>query len=88
MGFERALAALKAGQRVSRAGWNGKDMWLAVFKGVPVQLLSKRDLDGYNPRPLEVYYPPHIAMFTAQGGFVPWLASVTDLMAEDWEVVE
>jgi hypothetical protein len=94
MGFERALAAMKAGLRVARTGWNGKRMYLRVLEGVPAMIRDPISTDPYVPSSPRSYdaqtvkYPRHIAMFTATGEFVPWLASVTDLMAEDWMVVD
>lgn len=92
--FSRALMALKAGERVARRGWNGKGMWLQVVDGMPVKV-APADLRRYEPGrayeplvPMVVHYPPHIAMKTATGELVPWLASVTDLMAVDWDVVD
>ncbi len=69
--FGTALDALKDGERVARSGWNGADMWLA--HQVPDEF-SKMSV-------------PYIFMSTAQGDSVPWLASQTDLLAEDWYVV-
>lgn len=91
MGFERALRALKEGRRVRRTGWNGKGMWLQVADGVRNRLLGPVDMVSPGmpmPEPLIFEYPPHIVMKTATNELVPWLASVTDLMAEDWELVE
>jgi Protein of unknown function (DUF2829) len=70
--FGGALAALRAGNYVARAGWNGKNMWLGLQ--VP-DANSKMSL-------------PYIYMCTAQGDLVPWLASQTDMLAEDWAIVE
>lgn len=69
--FSWALIQLKDGRRVSRSGWNGKGMWLMLQ--VPDKN-SKMTL-------------PYIYMKTAQGDLVPWLASQTDMLAEDWDVV-
>ena len=66
--FRIALRCLKDGRRVSRTGWNGKDMWIAL------QLP-----DAHSKMTL-----PYIYMRTVQGDLVPWLASQTDLLAEDW----
>lgn len=66
--FGGALALLKSGKRVSRSGWNGKGMWLELQ--VP-DAGSKMSL-------------PYIYMKTAQDDLVPWLASQTDVLAEDW----
>lgn len=66
--FSLALEYLKAGKRVARAGWNGKGMWIGTI--LPSEG-SEMTL-------------PYICMYTAQGDLVPWLASQTDLLAEDW----
>ena len=71
LSFGDAIVALKAGQRVGRAGWNGKSMWLALQ--VP---------DAHSKMTL-----PYIYMSTAQGDLVPWLASQTDILATDWALV-
>jgi hypothetical protein len=71
MNFGSALAALKGGMKVSRSGWNGKGMWLALQR--PDEN-SKMSL-------------PYIYMSTVTGDLVPWLASQTDILAEDWGLV-
>jgi hypothetical protein len=92
MNFGDAIAALKAGKRVARAGWNGKGMWLAFVKGKNVQIHNMglgpvnehdHDWEARVPRIL-----PWIGMKTADNGFVPWLASQADMLSEDWELVE
>jgi hypothetical protein len=72
MTFGDALASLKKGYRVCRSGWNGKGMWLALQ--VP-DTHSKMSL-------------PYIYMSTVTGDLVPWLASQTDVLAEDWNVLD
>lgn len=76
--FSEALNMIKGNQRVRRAGWNGKGMWLMLveFDGYMVDSLLP---DG---TPLLSW----IGMFTADKSFVPWFASQTDLLAEDWEL--
>ena len=69
--FGDAIHFLKRGRKVMRAGWNGKNMWLELQ--VP---------DKHSKMTL-----PYIYMYTAQGDKVPWLASQTDMLAEDWAVV-
>ena len=68
MSFGEALHELKCGRRVARSGWNGKGMWLEL-----------QEPGEYSKITL-----PYIFMSTAQGDLVPWLASQTDLLAEDW----
>jgi hypothetical protein len=72
MNFGKALEALKAGKHIARSGWNGRGMWLALQ--VP-DALSKMSL-------------PYIYMSTVSRDLVPWLASQTDVLAEDWAIVE
>ncbi len=74
--FGEALDALKARQRVSRAGWNGKGLWLELQ--VP-DAHSKMTLPY-----IYINYPTDAV--NTPGARVPWLASQTDLLAEDWVV--
>ncbi|WP_273280936.1 DUF2829 domain-containing protein [Pseudooceanicola atlanticus] len=94
MDFGYALAALKDGNRVARAGWNVKGMWLSM------------SCDGTREIPAEGFWSPHNAAHAAeQGGtatvlpsitmktatgeiLMGWLASQTDMLAEDWQIVE
>lgn len=78
MTFGDALSALKEGKRVSRDGWNGKGMWLFLVEGYQV---------GYDPNLLGRKLLPWVGMKTADGAFVPWLASQTDVLSEDWGVI-
>ncbi len=80
--FGDALVALKQGKKVARAGWNGKDMFLFLVSGGSWNFES--DIDGIDD--LEVL--PFICMKTADNKLVPWLASQTDLIAEDWGLVD
>ena len=66
-----ALAALRNGRKVQRSGWNGKGMWLAM-----------QTPDTHSKMTL-----PYIYMSTVSGDLVPWLASQTDILAEDWSVL-
>lgn len=69
--FGDAIQALKTGHKVARIGWNGKNMHLELQRP-----------DEHSKMTL-----PYIFMFTAQGDRVPWLASQTDMLAEDWVLV-
>lgn len=84
--FSQALNYLKEGRRVARQGWNGKDMFLFLVPGWTFKV-SRPPLLGIYPEGTEVNYHAHIDMKTAQDTVVPWLASQTDLLAEDWIVV-
>jgi hypothetical protein len=67
-----AIEALQDGYAVTREGWNGKGMWLELQ--VPDDN-SKMTL-------------PYVFMVTVTDDLVPWLCSQTDLLADDWQVVE
>lgn len=90
MNFGDALIALKAGHRVTRTGWNGTGMWLILVPGSTITVETGRPLGNAAPDLVgqQVQYLPHIDMKTAQGQIVPWLASQTDLLCEDWKVVD
>lgn len=84
--FGEALVALKAGKKVSRAGWNGKGMFLFLVPGSTFKV-SRAPLLGIYPDGTEINYCPHIDMKTADEKVVPWLASQTDVLAEDWNIL-
>ena len=87
MNFGQAIEALKQGAKVQRAGWNGKGMWLILVPGSP----SVRPVAGTPYSKAGIVEPtninPHIDMFTADKCMQPgWLASQTDMLAEDWQI--
>lgn len=88
MNFGDALAHLKENKKVSRSGWNGKGMWLYLVPGSTFQVAEGRPLAAHLPVGETVNYHAHVDMKTATGEHVPWLCSQTDLLAEDWGVVE
>ena len=90
LSFGDAVAALKEGLRVARAGWNGKGMWL--------MMVHPDDDAAVPPRPTYAVAGivddatngclPWIGMKTADNKLVPWLASQTDVLAEDWQIAD
>ena len=81
--FGEALVALKQGNKVARSGWNGKGMWLILIVGEAVaQAIADRYGDGNAIPVLDAIY-----MKTATGELVPWLASQTDVLMEDWIIL-
>jgi len=69
--FGWAIKALKEGKSVLRSGWNGKNMYLYY---VPSHTKDEK------------YYDAYIMMYTAIGTNIPWLASQSDALSEDWEI--
>lgn len=92
MHFGEALQVLKNGHRVTRMGWNGKGMWLAISPGVTDNPSEKfwspaiREWAAARKVPV-ISVRPYIVMFTAQSDIVTWTASQTDILADDWLVV-
>lgn len=92
--FGEALAALKSGHKVARAGWNGKDMWLSISRPEPFTIPAENFWSPHNRRYAEqnggkATVLPSITMKIATGEILMgWLASQTDMLAEDWAIVE
>ncbi len=88
MSFGHAVEALKAGKKVGRAGWNGKGMFLYYVpaNSYPASRNTLNTMAGVFKDDM-VLYCAYIAMKTAQDNVVPWLASQTDVLANDWQVV-
>jgi uncharacterized protein DUF2829 len=96
MNFGSALEMLNSGQRVARAGWNGKNMFIYKTVGNTV---SKYFIPKFASLPdsvkiflekrgSDVVFQPSLTMYTAAGEMQPgWLASQSDMLAEDWTVL-
>ena len=95
--FGEAIRALKAGKRVTREGWNGKGMWLSlsgvanIAKPVKAEHFWSAHNAAYAASQPEgvAKVLPCITMKTATGEILMgWLASQSDMLAEDWMVLE
>ncbi len=86
MNFSHALEALKDGHRLTRSGWNGKNMFVFLVSG-SVFKVNRPPLLGIYPEGTEVTYRPRIDMRAADGSIGAWMASPDDLLADDWSVV-
>lgn len=90
--FSTALNALKDGARVAREGWNGRGMWLCLSPGGMVPAVNfwaphnKAFAKVQPDQQAEVL--PYITMKTADNKIVPWLASQTDILSNDWVVFD
>lgn len=89
MNFGHAIVALKEGYKVARAGWNGKGMFLYYVpaNSYPASRNLLNTMKGVFPDDM-VPYGVYIAMKTAQNNVIPWLASQSDVLADDWSIVE
>ena len=101
MTFGLAVEALKNGLKVARAGWNGKGMWLSLSCGPGgdaaagrreiafENFWSSNNSEYARQNGGSAVVLPCITMKTATGEILMgWLASQTDMLAEDWTLVE
>ncbi len=96
--FGQALDLLRAGLRLRRAGWNGKGMWIAYSPGssdpLPPEQFWARANKAYASELQSkgqggAVVLPCLTMKTATGEvLMGWLASQSDMLADDWEVVD
>jgi hypothetical protein len=84
-GIGWAVDEMQIGNKVCRAGWNGKGMFLFLVPGSQFQV-NRPPLLGIYPSGTVIDYHPHVDMKTATGQIVPWLCSQSDLLATDWEI--
>ena len=87
MTFGLAIEAMKKGKKVARKGWNGNGMFLYYVPVGAYKPCTEIATSLVNENGL-VEYGAYIAMKTAQGNVVPWLASQTDMLAEDWVILD
>ena len=93
MTFGQAIEAMKQGKKVARRGWNGKGMYVWVMPGSTItncpnitdpHLKAISDANGGT-----VVFVGSVRMKTATGEVLTgWLASQTDMLSEDWVIVE
>lgn len=91
LSFGDAIELLKRGKMVAREGWNGKGMYLVLQEGTTIKSKQARGgaaLAIANEGKRVVKILPHIDMRSADGScVVGWLASQTDILSNDWKVV-
>lgn len=99
LNFGQALEALKEGKPIRRSGWNGKGMFVYLNKGsndfADIPIKEDATIEGIKISLFEsgamgtIRRMPNLNMSAATGSTVTgWLASQTDMLAEDWEVIE
>ena len=89
LSFSDALVALKQGQKLSRDNWNAPNQYIVLQKGYPDGIaINKNTSEAIGVPEGEVRrFLPYFMICTAQGDFVPWLVSQTDLLADDWRII-
>lgn len=72
MNFGEAIEILKNGGRVQRSGWNGKGMYIQLHGGIDFE---------------HAIIEPFFVIKNVKNSFNTWVPSISDILAEDWEVV-
>ena len=86
MNFGQAIEHVKQGGKATRKGWNGKDMFIFLVPGSQFKV-NRPPLLGIYPEGTTIDYRPHIDMRTVNGEIVPWVASQSDMLENDWGFV-
>lgn len=81
--FGEAIKRLKNGKKVLRAGWNGKGMFLYYVPAASYPAMTPIAKEEWGENGM-VPYGAYVAIKTAQGNVVPWNASQSDMLSEDW----
>lgn len=84
MDFGKAIEALKRGETVARRGWNGKGQYIELATNIsyvnPVGYIINVEHDAIGNKA--------IAFVGTSGVQLGWLATQSDMLAEDWEIVK
>lgn len=85
--FGMAIEALKLGERVARAGWNGAGQFVYLVQANSYQAQTGI-AKAYFGADAMVPYRAYLALKTAQGDVATWAPSCSDALADDWQIVE
>ena len=84
MNFGKAIDLLKEGKKLRRKGWNGKNQYIELATNI-----SYKNADG------EIINTNHktmgnkaIAFVGTSGVQIGWLASQSDMLSDDWELID
>ena len=90
MNFGLAIEAAKKGYKISRKGWNGKEMFVAYQKGYPEGIeCNKQTTKAWGLKDGDLFIiRPYLQLKTADGSLAMWSPSGSDALAEDWEIIK
>lgn len=90
MNFGLAIEAAKQGKKITRRGWNGKGMWVICRSGYPDGIpCNKNTADAVGiPEGTLFKVRPYLQIKCVDDTFQMWLASQSDILSEDWMIVE
>lgn len=87
MNFSQALELIKEGKKLTRIGWNGKEMFVYLVAGSQF-VVNRAPLNVIYPEGTEITYNAHIDIKCADGNCSVWTPSMGDTLAEDWEEIK
>jgi hypothetical protein len=82
--FSTALTFLKLGKSVKRKGWNGKGMFVYLVPAASYPPQTQVAIQAFNGE--NVFYEAYLAIKTAQNTVNTWVPSISDVLAEDYQV--
>ena len=88
--FGIAIELMKAGKKLTRPSWNGKGFYVFYQKGYPVGIpLNKNTAEATGEAEGTVCkFAPYLMIQTNEHSFAIWVPSTSDVLAEDWTIVE
>lgn len=94
MRFGEAIEYARVGMKIAREGWNGRGMYVYMTEGrtiptdVWVARLPSQEITEAEKERGHIIVGDHLDMMSAQGvRIIGWLASQTDMLADDWFVL-
>ncbi len=88
--FSKALVDCRLGKKISREGWNAGGQYVVYQRGYPNGIAinaNTADATGI-PEGTVCVFRPYLMLCTADGSFVPWAPTVSDVLAMDWITAE
>ena len=88
--FSTALDWLKIGEKISRKGWNGKNMFVVYQKGYPDGIpCNKNTAEAWGMKEGELFKcEPYLQIKMVNGSHAMWVPSINDVLSNDWEIYE
>lgn len=90
MTFGEALRHAIAGKKITRAGWNGKNLFVVYQRGYPEGIpCNKQTAEAWGMEEGDLFKcEPYLQINTVDGSHAMWVPSIRDCLAEDWSVVD
>lgn len=86
--FGEAIEKAKEGCLIARRGWNGKGMAVAYRNGYDDIPCNRPHSEAWGiPVGESIRVQPYLQMRCADGSYQMWLATQSDILADDWFIV-